>query len=119
MENCGAAPLIWLGGWFCESRHASPSSEPAVSVCSGGRRVIRDSLDVFGQIKAIRPSDGPFLLGYGVFRFAVEFVREPDAHLGFIWLSWMTMGQLLSIPMIAIGIWLLMLRKGPLNARIS
>ena len=62
---------------------------------------------------------GLFLLGYGVFRFAVEFVREPDAHLGFIWLSWMTMGQLLSIPMIAIGIWLLMLRKGPLNARIS
>lgn len=69
-----------------------------------------------------RPSGqvtGLFLLGYGVFRFAVEFVREPDAHLGFIWLSWMTMGQLLSIPMIAIGIWLLMLRKGPLNARIS
>ena len=69
-----------------------------------------------------RPSGqvtGLFLLGYGVFRFAVEFVREPDAHLGFIWLSWMTMGQLLSIPMIAVGIWLLMLRKGPLNARIS
>ena len=62
---------------------------------------------------------GLFLLGYGVFRFAVEFVREPDAHLGFIWLSWITMGQLLSIPMIVIGIWLLMLRKGPLNARIS
>ena len=69
-----------------------------------------------------RPSGqvtGLFLLGYGVFRFAVEFVREPDAHLGFVWLSWMTMGQLLSIPMIAIGYWLLMLRKGTLNARIS
>ncbi|HAN80355.1 MAG TPA: prolipoprotein diacylglyceryl transferase [Gammaproteobacteria bacterium] len=62
---------------------------------------------------------GLFLLGYGVFRFAVEFVREPDAQLGFIWLNWMTMGQMLSIPMIAVGIWLLMLRKGHLNARIS
>ena len=69
-----------------------------------------------------RPSGqvtGLFFFCYGVFRFAVEFVREPDAHLGFIWLSWMTMGQLLSVPMIAIGVWLLMLRKGPLNARIS
>lgn len=62
---------------------------------------------------------GLFLLGYGVFRFAVEFVREPDAHLGFIWLNWMTMGQMLSIPMIAVGIWLLMVRKGLLHARIS
>lgn len=48
-----------------------------------------------------------FLLGYGVFRFAVEFVREPDAHLGFIALDWLTMGQLLSLPMILVGIWML------------
>ena len=34
---------------------------------------------------------GLFLLGYGVFRFMVEFVREPDSHLGFIALNWMTM----------------------------
>jgi phosphatidylglycerol:prolipoprotein diacylglycerol transferase len=45
---------------------------------------------------------GLFLIGYGVFRFLVEFVREPDAQLGFI-LGPLTMGQLLSAPMILIG----------------
>jgi phosphatidylglycerol:prolipoprotein diacylglycerol transferase len=62
---------------------------------------------------------GLFLVGYGIARFAVEFVREPDAHLGFIWANWMTMGQLLTLPMIAVGLWLLMLRKGSLDARLS
>jgi len=47
---------------------------------------------------------GFFLLFYGVYRFMIEFVREPDAHLGFIAFGWLTMGQLLSFPMIAIGI---------------
>jgi phosphatidylglycerol:prolipoprotein diacylglycerol transferase len=46
---------------------------------------------------------GLFLLGYGTFRFAVEFFREPDAHLGFLFLDWVTMGQLLSLPMIVAG----------------
>ncbi|MGF1642082.1 MAG: prolipoprotein diacylglyceryl transferase [Thiotrichales bacterium] len=46
---------------------------------------------------------GLFLIGYGVFRFAVEFVREPDAHLGFVALDWLSMGQLLSLPMIVFG----------------
>ena len=47
---------------------------------------------------------GFFLAFYGVYRFLIEFVREPDAHLGFIAFGWLTMGQLLSFPMIAIGI---------------
>jgi phosphatidylglycerol:prolipoprotein diacylglycerol transferase len=46
---------------------------------------------------------GLFLLGYGVFRFAVEFVREPDAHLGVLSLG-MTMGQWLCMPMILSGL---------------
>jgi Prolipoprotein diacylglyceryltransferase len=62
---------------------------------------------------------GLFLIGYGVFRFAVEFVREPDAHLGFIWLNWMTMGQLLTLPMIAIGVWLFIRDKESARARVS
>lgn len=41
---------------------------------------------------------------YGTFRFCVEFFRMPDAHLGFIALDWMTMGQILSLPMVAIGL---------------
>ncbi len=52
---------------------------------------------------------GLFLFCYGVFRFAVEFVREPDAHLGFIAFGWMTMGHLLSLPMILFGLLLLLL----------
>ena len=62
---------------------------------------------------------GLFLIGYGVFRFAVEFVREPDAHLGFIWLNWTTMGQLLTLPMIAIGVWLFIRNKESTRARVS
>ena len=62
---------------------------------------------------------GLFLLGYGVFRFMVEFVREPDSHLGFIALNWMTMGQLLTVPMIAIGVWLLFIWKESPSARVS
>ena len=46
---------------------------------------------------------GLFLLLYGVFRFTVEFWRVPDAHLGYLWLDWVTMGQILSAPMIIIG----------------
>jgi len=50
---------------------------------------------------------GMFLLCYGVFRFLVEFVREPDAHLGYLAWDWLTMGQILSMPMIGFGVWLL------------
>ena len=46
---------------------------------------------------------GLFLVLYGSFRSVVELVREPDAHIGFLAFDWLTMGQLLSLPMIALG----------------
>lgn len=46
---------------------------------------------------------GLFLLAYGIFRIIVEFAREPDAHLGFLTLG-LTMGQILSVPMVFAGI---------------
>ncbi|MCL5042182.1 MAG: prolipoprotein diacylglyceryl transferase [Gammaproteobacteria bacterium] len=46
---------------------------------------------------------GLFGVCYGIFRFAVEFVREPDAHIGYLAFGWFTMGQLLSLPMILLG----------------
>ena len=49
---------------------------------------------------------GLFLIAYGVFRFAVEFTREPDRFLGTLALGF-TMGQWLSVPMIAVGVGLL------------
>ena len=59
-----------------------------------------------------RPSmtvSGLFLSGYGAFRFLVEFVREPDAQLGYLAFGWVTMGQVLSLPMIILGVILLWL----------
>lgn len=50
---------------------------------------------------------GMFLLIYGIGRFAIEFLREPDAQIGFILLPWMSMGQLLCLPMIFGGTGLL------------
>jgi len=49
-------------------------------------------------------SSGLFLLGYGVFRFLIEFVRVPDAQLGYLHFGWMTRGQELCLPMIAFGL---------------
>lgn len=57
--------------------------------------------------RALGAISGLFLLCYGVFRFLVELVREPDAHLGYLAFGWVTMGQVLSLPMAALGAWLL------------
>ncbi|WP_454946510.1 prolipoprotein diacylglyceryl transferase [Cryptobacterium curtum] len=47
---------------------------------------------------------GLFLIMYGSFRFLIEFVRQPDAQLGYLWGGWLTMGQLLSVPLVLAGI---------------
>lgn len=47
---------------------------------------------------------GLFLVMYGIFRFVIEFVREPDVQLGYLWGGWLTMGQLLSLPLILVGV---------------
>ncbi len=50
---------------------------------------------------------GWFLIGYGVFRFLVEFMRMPDSHLGYLAFDWLTLGQTLSLPMILLGVGML------------
>jgi phosphatidylglycerol---prolipoprotein diacylglyceryl transferase len=50
---------------------------------------------------------GLFALLYGVFRFAVEFVRVPDEQLQYLAFGWLTMGQVLSTPLVALGLYLL------------
>lgn len=47
---------------------------------------------------------GLFFIMYGTFRFLIEFIREPDAQLGYLWGDWLTMGQVLSLPLIIVGI---------------
>ncbi|WP_395622904.1 prolipoprotein diacylglyceryl transferase [Sphingomonas daechungensis] len=56
---------------------------------------------------------GAFTFFYGLFRFLVEFVREPDAQLtGFAQATGLHMGQWLSLPMIILGAWLMWTAKG-------
>lgn len=60
--------------------------------------------------RAMGAVTGLGLLLYGVFRCFVEFFRVPDSHIGdggYLAFGWLTMGQLLSLPMIAVGAWLL------------
>jgi phosphatidylglycerol:prolipoprotein diacylglycerol transferase len=54
---------------------------------------------------------GLFALLYGVFRFAIEFVRIPDVQLGYLAFGWVTMGQILSLPLILVGLFLLWLSR--------
>jgi len=57
---------------------------------------------------------GMFALLYGCFRFVVEFVRIPDEQIGYIAFDWLTMGQVLSFPLVALGLVLLWLsRRAP------
>jgi phosphatidylglycerol:prolipoprotein diacylglycerol transferase len=61
---------------------------------------------------------GMFLVLFGVFRVFNEFFRQPDAHIGFIAFNWLTMGQLLSVPMLFVGgffIWWAY-KKNPVSA---
>jgi phosphatidylglycerol:prolipoprotein diacylglycerol transferase len=65
---------------------------------------------------------GTFLTMYGVFRFLIEFVREPDAQLGYLFGGWVTMGQVLSAPLVVAGIAILILahkRKCPQSLRTA
>ena len=50
---------------------------------------------------------GTFLTLYGVFRILIEFVRLPDVQIGYFFGTWGTMGQLLSLPMVVVGICLI------------
>ena len=50
---------------------------------------------------------GTFLVFYGCVRFLIEFVRLPDAHMGYLAWGWLTMGQVLSLPLVVLGIALL------------
>jgi phosphatidylglycerol:prolipoprotein diacylglycerol transferase len=57
---------------------------------------------------------GLFAIGYGLARFVVEFVRVPDAQIGYLAFGWLTMGQLLTLPLIAVGVALLVAsRRSP------
>jgi phosphatidylglycerol:prolipoprotein diacylglycerol transferase len=64
--------------------------------------------------RLLRPREGQlaalFLVLYGIFRFAVEFTRQPDEQIGFVAFGWLTMGQLLSVLLASTGTILLLLK---------
>ncbi len=57
---------------------------------------------------------GLFVFLYGCARITVEFVREPDPQLGYLYGGWLTMGMLLSLPMLAVGATLILRARRPL-----
>ncbi len=60
-------------------------------------------LVIIRKPRSLGLATGSFFIGYGVFRSFIEFFREPDAHLG-LYFSFISKGQILSIPMILVGI---------------
>jgi phosphatidylglycerol:prolipoprotein diacylglycerol transferase len=88
-----------------EARHASQLYE-------GALEGILLFLVLWLYTRKPRPTmaaSGLFLLVYGLCRFIVEFVRVPDAQIGYLAFGWLTMGQVLSAPMIIAGAVLLAL----------
>ena len=52
-----------------------------------------------------------FLIVYGLFRIFIEFFRLPDAHIGYLFDDWLTLGQVLTLPMMIIGFWIIISHK--------
>lgn len=63
---------------------------------------------VFRKLKTPGFVAGAFISGYGVARIVVEFFRSPDAHIGYLaGTDWLTMGMVLSLPMVLAGLWIM------------
>jgi phosphatidylglycerol---prolipoprotein diacylglyceryl transferase len=69
------------------------------------------------KLKTPRFVGGAFVCGYGLSRIVVEFFREPDAHIGYLAGGWLTMGMVLSLPMVLAGIWAMATARTPTEVR--
>ncbi len=74
--------------------------------------LVRVGTHRFGILQYPGRASGIFALGYGVSRIIVESFREPDQHLGYF-AGFITMGMLLSLPLVLVGIWLLLRSRRP------
>ena len=63
------------------------------------------------QKRAAGLSAALFLICYGIFRMVVEFFRLPDQHIGYLAWGWLTLGHLLSVPMLIIGFYIILTSK--------
>ena len=102
MASCGASPLMC---WWGFKVNGDQVLHPSMLY-----EAILEGLVLFvivwtysAKPRPVMAVAGLFLLGYGIFRFIVEFVRVPDSHLGYLAFGWVTMGQILSLPMMLLG----------------
>lgn len=99
--------------WAMVFPHAGPEPRHPSQLYEAGLEGVLLFAIMFWLARRPRPPGsegrlaGAFLIGYGIARSVAEVFREPDAHLGFLF-GGLTMGQLLSLPMILIGIALVM-----------
>jgi phosphatidylglycerol:prolipoprotein diacylglycerol transferase len=66
-----------------------------------------------GRLKLGSPGfvTGAFVAGYGLARIFVEFYRVPDQQIGYLFGGWLTMGMVLSVPMVLVGLWAMLTAK--------
>ncbi len=95
---------LCVGEWESFARHPSPLYQ-----------ALSEGIVLFALVwwfsskpRPLGAVSGVFLVGYGTLRFTTEFFRMPDPQLGFVAMHWLTMGQLLSLPMIFAGILLVL-----------
>jgi len=93
--------------WGVIFPHAGPEPRHASMLYQG----ILEGLVIFAIVWWFSSKPRPrmavsalFAICFGVFRFINEFFRQPDAHLGFVAFDWMSMGQVLSIPLVILGV---------------
>jgi phosphatidylglycerol:prolipoprotein diacylglycerol transferase len=108
-ELWGKPTNSWFGVVYRgEARHPSQLYEAALE----GLALF---LIIWAYTRKPRPTmaaSGLFLAGYGIARIVVEFVRVPDIQIGYLALGWVTMGQILSLPLVIIGLVLMWLSRG-------
>ncbi len=114
----GPSDLPWAMKLSCEKFPAHQYQDFAGALCASPRHptmlyeLLLEGLTLFiilwfysSKKRPVMAVSGLFLLGYGFFRTLVETIRLPDAHIGYLLqTSWLTMGMLLSVPMIIIGL---------------
>lgn len=71
------------------------------------------------KLRTPRFVGGAFVSGYGLARIFVEFFREPDAHIGYLAGGWLTMGMVLSLPMVLVGLWAMTTARMPARAHVE
>ena len=82
--------------------------------------VLRIVTHVFRKLDHPGFVSGVFVMGYALSRIFVEFFREPDAQIGYLAGGWLTMGMVLSVPMLLVGLWAVVTaRRAPPAAALA